>query len=82
MPDDDSNALRALMGERVGKIEQVFAVHDAVCGERYKAIADGIASLRIEMAQRSARAETAFKITTGILALLIAMAGLSLKAFM
>ena len=45
------------LGARLNELERKQAVHEAVCEERYKAINEGIANIRIDLAQRGVKME-------------------------
>ena len=62
------------IGPRVNAIEKEFAVHEAVCSERYKQIIDTIAAARLEAAERAARLETLLRaVAAGLAAVAIAL---------
>lgn len=45
------------LGARLNEVERKQAVHEAVCEERYTRINEGIANIRIELAQRGVKME-------------------------
>jgi hypothetical protein len=45
------------IGPRLNDVERRQAVHEAVCEERYKGINEGIAQIRIDLAQRGVKME-------------------------
>ncbi len=45
------------IGPRLNDVERRIAVHEAVCEERYKGINEGIAQIRIDLAQRGVKME-------------------------
>ena len=59
---------------RVHAIEKEFAVHEAVCSERYNQIIATIAAARLEAAERAARLETLLRaVAAGLATVAIAL---------
>jgi hypothetical protein len=56
------------LGARLNDVERKQAVHEAVCEERYKAINEGIAQIRIDLAARGQKMQnlvTAWAVVIG-----------------
>jgi hypothetical protein len=67
------------LGGRLNDVERRQAVHEAVCEERYKGINDGIANIRIELAQRGVKMEGLIRAWAVVIAAIVAALQMALS---
>ena len=67
------------LGGRLNDVERRQAVHEAVCEERYKGINDGIANIRIELAQRGVKMEGLIRAWAIVIAAIVAALQMALS---
>ena len=73
------SAPESSLGGRLNDVERRQAVHEAVCEERYKGINDGIANIRIELAQRGVKMEGLIRAWAIVIAAIVAALQMALS---